>query len=84
MCLAVPGRLISRRDADSIPMGQVEFGGIQREVCLAYVPEVAVGQYVLVHVGFAISVVDEEEAKRTLALLEELGELAAELGEGES
>ena len=75
MCLAVPGRLLSRRDLDEVPMGQVEFGGIQREVCLAYVPHVAVGQYVLVHVGFAISVVDEDEAKRTLALLEELGEL---------
>lgn len=77
MCLAVPGRLISRTDAE-VPMGQVEFGGIQREVCLAYVPQVAIGQYVLVHVGFAISVMDEAEAQRTLSLLEELGQLEDE------
>ena len=75
MCLAVPGRLVSRVDTGAVPMGNVEFAGITREVCLAYVPEVAIGNYVLVHVGFAISIVDEEEARRTLALLEELGEL---------
>ena len=82
MCLAVPGRLVSRTDAGAVPMGHVEFGGIQREICLAYVPEVVVGQYVLVHVGFAISVVNEEEARRTLEMLEELGELAETFTQG--
>ena len=56
-------------------MAKVQFGGITRETCLEYVPETQVGQYVLVHVGFAISTVDEEEAKRTYELLEQLGEL---------
>ena len=75
MCLAVPGKVISRDDRGEVSMGCVDFGGMRRDVCLAYVPEVQVGQYVLVHVGFAISVVDEVEALKTLALLEELGEM---------
>lgn len=75
MCLAVPGLLLSRDDRTDVPSGRVSFNGLERDVCLAYVPHVMVGQYVLVHVGFAISVLDEAEALRTLALLEELGEL---------
>lgn len=77
MCLAVPGKVIEiRPDALNMPMGRVSFGGITKEVCFAYTPEVQVGEYVLVHVGFALSRVDEEEAHKTLAILAEMGELA--------
>jgi hydrogenase expression/formation protein HypC len=82
MCLGVPGRILSIDDGAALPMGTVDFGGTRREVCLAYVPEVQVGEFVIVHVGFAISVVDEAEAARTWALLEEvavLQELGGEL-----
>ena len=82
MCLGIPGKLIEIYQRDDLPMGNVEFGGIQKEVCLAYTPEAQVGQYLLVHVGFAISRLDEEEAQATLALLKELGEVEAELGPG--
>ena len=75
MCLAVPGRITELRDAGGIPMAAVDYGGITREACMAYLPEARVGDFVLVHVGFAISQVDEEEAARTLELLRELGEL---------
>ena len=76
MCLGIPGRIVEiRRDA-GLPMGVVDFGGVRREVCLAYVAdEVAVGDYAVVHVGFAISKVDEDEAKRTYDVLKEMGEL---------
>lgn len=74
MCLAIPGRIEERFVAGDLPMGRVDFNGVRREVCLAHVPEAVVGDYVVVHVGFAISVVDKEEAERTLALLDELGE----------
>jgi hydrogenase expression/formation protein HypC len=76
MCLGVPGRVI-RIDADPLgmPMGRVNFGGIVKEVCFAYVPEVEVGDYVVVHVGFAISKVDEEEARLTWEYLESMDEL---------
>lgn len=76
MCLGIPGRIVEiSRDA-GLPMGVVDFGGVRREVCLAYVAdEVSVGDYAIVHVGFAISRVDEEEAKRTYEILREMGEL---------
>lgn len=77
MCLAIPGKILSRDEDPLAPMAKVEFMGIAREVSLAYVPEAQVGDYVLVHVGFAISRVDPDEAVRTLALLDELGELEA-------
>jgi hydrogenase expression/formation protein HypC len=74
MCLGIPGRVVEIREDDTMPMGIVDFGGVRRETCLAYVAdEVAVGDYVIVHVGFAISRLDEEEAKRTLDLLKEIG-----------
>lgn len=73
MCLAVPGKLeVITSDDDLMPMGKVRFGGVSREVCLACVPEVEVGDYVLVHVGMAISVVDEGGARRVFQLLEEV------------
>ena len=80
MCLGIPGRIIEVSDDQGLPMGVVDFGGVQREVCLAYVAdEVSVGDYAVVHVGFAIAKVDEEEAHRTFELLREMGELE-ELG----
>ena len=83
MCLAVPGRLIEVMDEGDLAFrrGKVDFGGIRKEVNLAYTPEAEVGKYVLVHVGFAISVIDEAEAQRVFQYLEELGALKEELGE---
>jgi len=76
MCLAIPGRIVELRDVQGLPMGLVDFGGVRREVCLAYVAEqVQVGDYALVHVGFAISKVDEEEARRTWEVLREMSQL---------
>lgn len=72
MCLAIPGRVEERFGAGDLPMGRVDFNGVRREVCLAYVPEADVGSWVVVHVGFAISVLDEAEAARTLALVDEM------------
>lgn len=80
MCLGVPGRLTSRFELQGQPMGHIDFGGVTKTVCLAYVPEIEVGQYALVHVGFAIAVVDEAEAAQTLALFREMGLLDDELG----
>lgn len=74
MCLAIPGELIETHERDGLLFGKVRFGGIRREVCLEYVREAEVGDFVLVHVGFAIARVDRDEAERTWALLEELGE----------
>jgi len=76
MCLGIPGRIVEMRRDAGLPMGVVDFGGVRREVCLAYVAdEVAVGDYVIIHVGFALSKVDEEEAHRTLEILRQMGEL---------
>jgi hydrogenase expression/formation protein HypC len=80
MCLAVPGKIISVVGEDLARQARVDFGGVLKEVNLAYVPEAQVGEYVLVHVGFAISVVDEEEAGKVFGYLKEMGELG-ELGE---
>ena len=83
MCLAVPGRVVDIIDGGNTAfrVGKVDFGGIRKEVNLAYTPEAEIGKYVLVHVGFAISVIDEEEAKRVFQLLEEMGAVREELGE---
>ncbi len=75
MCLGIPGKVIEIRDDAGLRMGRVDFGGVRKEACLSYVPEVKLGDYVVVHVGFAISRVDEEEALRTLELLEQMGDL---------
>lgn len=75
MCLGIPGQVVSLEDAGGLRMGKVRFGGVVREACLEYVPEVALGDYVIVHAGFAISCVDAEEAARTYQLLEEMGQL---------
>jgi hydrogenase expression/formation protein HypC len=76
MCLGIPGKVIETFQNDDLPMAKVDFGGIVKEACLAYVPEAQVGDYVIVHVGFAISRVDEAEARQIFAYLEEIGELA--------
>ena len=76
MCLAIPGKLIEiANDANGVRMGRANFGGIVKQVCLEYTPEVQTGDYVLVHVGFALSKVNEEEAARTYQLLEEMKQL---------
>lgn len=80
MCLAVPGKVESIFDKGPLRMGKVNFGGVVKEICLEYVPEISVGDYALVHVGFAISRVDEESAHETLKLFEEMGLLEEELG----
>jgi hydrogenase expression/formation protein HypC len=77
MCLGIPGKILEIREQDSVPLGKVEFGGIAKDVCLIYVPEARVGDYVLVHVGFAISRVDEHEAQEIFSYLEQIGELGA-------
>jgi hydrogenase expression/formation protein HypC len=79
MCLAIPGRVIELYEEDAVTMARVDFEGIKRSVCLQYVPQAQVGQYVLVHVGFALNLIDEAEAKRGLALLQSSGQLAEEL-----
>ncbi|MBM3695279.1 MAG: HypC/HybG/HupF family hydrogenase formation chaperone [Actinobacteria bacterium] len=89
MCLGVPGKILEMwDDPTGMKLGRVSFGGIVKEVCLSTTPEAEVGQYVVVHVGFAISTIDEEEAERVFGYLEEMGELAeleiAEEGEAAS
>jgi len=80
MCLAVPGKIVELKETEGVAMAKLDYGGVTREACMAYLPEAQVGEYVLVHVGFAISRMDEDEAARTLALLQEMGELAEEEG----
>ena len=76
MCLGIPGRIVELHDDRGLLMGQVDFGGVRREVCLAYLADtVQPGDYAIVHVGFAISKVDEEEARRTFEALRELSQL---------
>ena len=75
MCLGIPGEVMSLRDDHGLRFGRVRFGGISRDVCLECLPGVAVGEFVLVHVGFAISRIDREEARRTYEALGELGML---------
>jgi hydrogenase expression/formation protein HypC len=76
MCLGIPGKIVEIHEDRGLPMGVVDFGGVRREVCLAYVAdEIAVGDYAIVHVGFAISKVDEAEARRTFEALREMSQL---------
>jgi hydrogenase expression/formation protein HypC len=81
MCLAIPGQVREIYDSVGTRMGRVNFGGVVKEVCLAYLPEIEVGDYTIVHVGFAITKVDEESAQRTLATFREMGLLEEEFGE---
>ncbi len=81
MCLAIPGKVLEIDRASTPVMGEVDFAGIRRSVCLDWLPEAGVGDYVIVHVGFAISRIDEREALETLRLLKEMGELREDLGD---
>ncbi len=83
MCLGIPGEVVEVHEQDGLPMGKVEFGGIRKDVCLVYTPEAQVGQYVLVHVGFAISQIDAAEAQEIFSYLQQIDE-AAEEEEGET
>jgi hydrogenase expression/formation protein HypC len=75
MCLGVPGKVVETYREHGLLMGKVDFGGVRKAACLEHVPEVGIGEYVLVHVGFALSRMDEDEAQRVFALLAELGQL---------
>jgi len=80
MCLGVPGKITEIFDNNGMKMGKIDFGGVVRETCLDFVPEAQVGDYAVVHVGFAISLLSEEEAQETLAMLREIGGIGEELG----
>ena len=83
MCLAVPGKVVEIMDTGDLAFrrAKVDFGGIKKEISLAYTPEAEIGKYVLVHVGFAISVIDEDEAQRVFEYLKQMGSIEEELGE---
>lgn len=80
MCLGVPGKIIEIYDKDNMKMCKIDFGGATREACLDFVPEAKVGDYTIIHVGFAISLLSEQDAKETLALLQEIADIDEELG----
>ena len=80
MCLGLPGRVNEIYEANGLKMGKVDFGGVKREVCLEYVPEIEIGEYVIVHVGFAINQMSEEEAEETLDLLRQIIDIGEEIG----
>ncbi|MDW8327074.1 MAG: HypC/HybG/HupF family hydrogenase formation chaperone, partial [Anaerolineales bacterium] len=82
MCLGIPGKVLEIYENGGIRMGKVDFDGIQKEVCLAYLPELEVGDYTIVHVGFAITKLDEESALESLRLFRELGAFEEELQAG--
>jgi hydrogenase expression/formation protein HypC len=79
MCLGVPGKIIEIYELDGVRTGRVDFGGIVKEACLEYVPEAQVGDYTIIHVGFAITQLDEASAQETLALFQQMGVLHEEL-----
>lgn len=80
MCLGVPGKILEIYTADGLRMGKVDFGGVQREACLEYVPDADVGSYVIIHVGFAINKLSEQEAQETLDMLQEIMDIEEEIG----
>ncbi len=84
MCLGVPGKIVEISENNGLKMAKVDFGGIVRETCLEYLPEAKVGDYTVIHVGFAISLLSEEEAKASLDMLREIIDLEDELGIGYS
>jgi hydrogenase expression/formation protein HypC len=81
MCLGIPGKITDIYEAGGLPMGKVDFGGVTKEVCLSYVPEAQVGDYTIIHVGFALNLLDEAEALETLQLLRDIDALGEELGD---
>jgi hydrogenase expression/formation protein HypC len=82
MCLGVPGKITDLYEKGGLPMARVDFGGVAREACMSYVPEAKVGDYCIIHVGFALNLVSEEEAQETMVLLKEISDLGSELGLG--
>ncbi len=80
MCLGVPGQVVEVYESNGLKMGKIDFGGVTREACLAYVPDIEVGEYTIIHVGFAISRLSPEEAQESLALLRELLDREEALG----
>ena len=83
MCLAIPGKVIGIAEENGLRMGRVDFGGVVKRVCLDYVPDVEIGDYTIVHVGFALSKIDEAEALKTLEVFRQMGVLEEELAEGD-
>ena len=81
MCLAVPGKLLTIWEADGTRMAMVDFAGVQKEICLEFVPDLEVGEYTIVHVGFALQRLDETKALETLALFQQMGEIDKEFGD---
>jgi hydrogenase expression/formation protein HypC len=79
MCLGVPGKIIKIYESGGLKMGSIDFGGVTREACLAYVPEANIGDYTIIHVGFALNVISEDEALETLDLLRQIADVQAEL-----
>lgn len=80
MCLAIPGKIIEIYEAGGLKMGKVDFNGIKREACLEYVPEARIGDYTIIHVGFAISLLSEKEARESLELLQDITNFEDEMG----
>lgn len=78
MCLGVPGKIVEIYEANGLSMGKIDFGGVTREACLAYVPEAVIGDYTVIHVGFALHLISEQEAQETLALLMKIAEQGGE------
>jgi hydrogenase expression/formation protein HypC len=79
MCLGIPGKIIEIYETNGLRMGTVDFGGVTREACLAYVPEAKIGDYTIIHVGFALNVIGEDEAQETLDLLRQIADITSEL-----
>lgn len=73
MCLGIPGKIVELYDVNGLRMGKIDFGGVVKEACLAYVPDAQIGDYTIVHVGFALNIIDEAEARKSLELLAEAG-----------
>jgi hydrogenase expression/formation protein HypC len=80
MCLGVPGKIVEIYESGDLRMGKIDFGGVTREACLDFVPEAQVGDYAIIHVGFAISLLSEKEAQETLDLLREISNFEQEMG----
>lgn len=78
MCLGIPGKIIEIYESNGLRMGKIDFGGVTREACLAYVPEAQVGDYTIIHVGFALHLISETEAQETLALLQQIADAGGE------
>lgn len=79
MCLGIPGKIVEKFEVDGRQMGKVDFGGVMKEACLDFVPEAQVGNYCIIHVGFALNILDEQEAMETLELFRQIEEVGQEL-----